>query len=226
MKEGTVFKAFYSIEEALALQELLKNNGLWSRVEQKRVVVDKVIAGTSAEPEHLLLLSPSDFSAAHAIIDNHILANLHEVDPDYYLFSFSNEELQEIIARPDEWNNQDFLLAKYVLRERGVHLSEDDVNQARKNRYYELARPEQESSTWIIAGYFTAVFFCIIGLIFGLTFMNARKLLPDGSRVMAYNEKTRSHGRKITFIAVIMLILLITGIFTRQIRYGGGFNFF
>src|SRR5690349_2135740 len=115
MSSFEVFKSFFLEEEAVALRDLLLNQGIEAKVEKSRDIVDKIIAGDGLDPQIHLKIKNTDFTRSNQIIDEYISQHLATVDPDYYLFDFSDEELLEIIHKPDEWNNQDVMIAKKIL---------------------------------------------------------------------------------------------------------------
>ena len=217
MNDFEVFKSFYSEEEALGLLDILKQNGLDGKFEKRRQVIDKIIVGDGNETGFFIKLRQKDFTKANLVLDEQITRNLSELDPDYYLFTFSNEELNEIIQKPDEWSNQDYVIAKKILRDRGENITDEDIQGIRSARLNELSRPEQEESSWIFLGYLMSVVLPVAGLVMGILFSTSKKVLPDGNKLLIYDSKTRSHGSKMIFISILMLALALFGIFNRRV---------
>ena len=48
------------------------------------------------------------------------------IDDDYYLLSFSDDELIDVVSKSDEWNKFDVSLAKKLLKERGNEITNDE----------------------------------------------------------------------------------------------------
>jgi hypothetical protein len=207
-----IFKSFYSEEEAVQLMTILSEKGVDCKLEKRRQILDKVIVGDGNEPEIYLKVRQSDFVRANQVIDETVANNLSELDRDYYLYSFTKNELLEIIQKPDEWSNQDFIIAKKILADLGQALTEKEINSIKSTRISELSQPEQESSSWIFLGYIFAFFLPLVGLFLGLTFNTTKKMLPDGNKVLVYGSKTRAHGATILVISIIILSLRILGI--------------
>ncbi len=149
-----------------------------------------------------------EFKRVNDILDLEINQNISQIGEDYYLHSFSTEELLEIVEKPDEWGNQNFLIAKNILKDRGITISDTDISQKKFKRLTELAKPEKEGNVFIILGYIFAVFFGFIGIFFGLLIMNSKKTLPDGRKVFIYDMRTRNHGQIILIISLILLALV------------------
>lgn len=201
MTEFEVFKSFYSAEEAQTFQELLTRNGIACKVEKTKIYIDKVIIGDSGDMDVHLKLEPKDFGAANEILDKYIRENISDIDEEYYLYSFSTEELLDILKKPDEWSNQDVIIAKKILEDRGGELPGKQVENLKTERLNQLAQPGKASGEQLILGYLLAVFFCIFGLFYALYLLNSTKILPDGHKVLSYNKETRDHFRVMAIIA-------------------------
>jgi len=206
-----VFHSFYSEEDALAMQKLLSEKGITCKVEKSKQLADKIFIGDAAEPSLHLKMRVPDFTRAHEILDKEIRENISSLESDYYLYDFSNDELMEVIKKPDEWSAQDFVIAQKILADRGNNLSQKEVDTLKSERYRELKAPEKEGVWWIILGYFLAIFFGPAGLFFGIFLTTARKMLPDGNKVMLYEDKIRLHGKVIAAISAAIIILAIFG---------------
>ncbi|MGC4022060.1 MAG: hypothetical protein QM734_09015 [Cyclobacteriaceae bacterium] len=131
------------------------------------------------------------------------------VGKDHYLYEFTDEELFDILSKPDEWNEMDFHLARRILSERGKEIQSETVELLKKQRLKELSKPEESSKAWIYAGYFFAFLGGFLGIFMGISFLTAKKLLPNGQKVPAYSSSVRNHGMKITIIGIIMFIISI-----------------
>ena len=66
------------------------------------------------------------------------------VEPGYYLLSFTDKELLEILSKPDEWGHFDYVLARALLAERGLEIPDETIGQMKQQRLLQLAREESE----------------------------------------------------------------------------------
>ena len=169
--------------------------------------IDPVIGGEGSATPFELKVHPDDFGKVNQILSRSIKINLNDLDKDYYLFSFSDEELKEILYKQDEWSMHDYLLAKEILKERGIIVSEIDLQKLNETRLAELARPEKEGKAWKYAGYFFALFGGLFGVFIGLALWKSKKTLPNGDRVFIYDEGTRKSGKTIFYLAIIVFII-------------------
>ncbi|MEI9912162.1 MAG: hypothetical protein WDO71_22415 [Bacteroidota bacterium] len=76
--------------------------------------------------------------------------NKEEPVGDYYLFSFSDDELMDVLRKPDEWNEFDLYWAKKILHIRGVEIKPEDLEKAKQERLDELKQPWILDKLWII----------------------------------------------------------------------------
>jgi len=209
MNEFVLFQSFFTEDEAAYTIQQFRENGIDYRLDRSKELLDRAFIGENLEKKFFLKIKSSDFTKANQVLDARILQNITALEKDYYLFSFTNEELIEILRKPDEWSRQDFLIARKILDERGEHISEDVINDLKSKRINELGREESEPILSIIAGYILALLVSIVGLFFGLAFLTAKKNIPNGKKVFTYSKSTRKHGRNIVILSAISLFILL-----------------
>ena len=209
MNEFVLFQSFFTEDEAAYTIQQFRENGIDYRLDRSKELLDKAFIGENLEKKFFLKIKSSDFSKANQLLDTHILQNITALENDYYLFSFTNEELIEILSKPDEWSRQDFLIARKILEERGQHIKEELITELKSNRINELSREESEPTLTIVAGYILALLVGIVGLFFGLAFLTAKKNIPNGKKVFTYSRNTRKHGRNIVIISAVSLFILL-----------------
>lgn len=124
---------------------------------QHRMPFDVSFANNALNQEYRLKIKSEDFVSANTALENEAVVGLQEVDPEHYLFDFSNEELMQLIAKRDEWSDFDFLLAKKILEQRNVNLDMGELAHIQEKRLEELSKPEKVSPGWIYAGFLFAL---------------------------------------------------------------------
>jgi hypothetical protein len=222
------FQSFSDIELAKLLSEKLSDNKIEPQLEKAAHILDSNILGTSSSPDFTIKLRSEDFIRAHQSLEEYYKKQIDDIEPDYYLFDFSNDELKEIIAKPDEWNPLDYQLSQKILADRGVFIDSNKIQTLKAERKKELSKPEKPGSIFIIIGYF----FCFTGLVailtiltggeknyfptslllsvfFGHHLINYKKTLPDGQLVYSYGESDRWHGRVIFYSSLFFLFFII-----------------
>ncbi|MBP7555153.1 MAG: hypothetical protein KA821_02735 [Chitinophagaceae bacterium] len=209
------FMNFNDEELTVFVAEKLKENNIEFVVEKSKALLDAGFVDTSIEQRIHIKLKPQDFKKANQVLEDYYKAQLNNIDPDYYLLSFSDEELNDVIARPDEWGHFDYQLALKLLKERGHEIEEDRLAKLKEERIKDLAQPEKAGGWLLFFGYCFIPFGVIVGFLIGRHLFYSKKILPNGQLVFSYRERDRKHGNTIMIIAgtIFLLCLLFLAIF-------------
>lgn len=207
------FKKFNDVELAKEIANHLEQNHIEFLLEDNQKNFDPSFANNTFDPNICIKIRSEDFIKANEVLDEYYRQSLNDVEKDYYLFGFTDEELFEIISKPDEWGPFDYQLAKKILSDRGKNFNSDEVERLKEQRLNELKKPESSTRFWIYFGYFSAVFGGVLGLIIGSSLVYLKKTLPNGQRVNMYGEKDRKNGKRMIVISLIVLIVWLIRVF-------------
>lgn len=205
-----VFRKYPTIQEATELTDVLKENNISFLLED--FTNKSEIVGFSVQNLDLKVIVKArieDFPKIETLVDNTLKVSLDQVDKEHYLFSFTDEELTEIIVKPNDWSNYDYKVAELILNNRGVSVSPKFIESIKKQRYNKLSEKESYSSTWLIIGYISAFLGGLLGFAIGLSLWLMKKRLPNGEKVYIYDDNNRKHGKRITMIGFIMTLVYI-----------------
>ncbi|RQO30219.1 hypothetical protein DBR32_11610 [Taibaiella sp. KBW10] len=193
--------------DAEALAETLAASGIKAFVEESITPFDTAYTGSFYNKEFYLKINNTDFENANKALEN-VIIDKNTINKDYYLFTFTNEQLFDVVCKPDEWNEFDYVLAKQLLSERGEVIDEVQIRNKRAERIRHLAAPEKSQPITILLGYIFSVFGGLIGIILGYMIWSATKTLPDGTKVYSYSPKDRANGKIIFYIGLINVPIL------------------
>lgn len=215
------FRTLGTKSEVDEVIQLLAENGIQAISKKDSGDLDFVIQDEAPSNKHEILINVADFEKAEAILFEKAKQYLNEIPKDYYLYSFSDTELLDVLIQKDEWNEIDVLLSRKILEERNVSIDINQIEAQQKVRQAELSKPQGGQLGWIILGYLMAFLGGFLGLLIGYFIWHAMNKLPNGTKVYSYDEVTRKHG-KIIFIlsAIIFPIALILRIFTEISVWG------
>ncbi len=205
MNSFSTFQRFSSTEAASDLIELLKNNGIEFEVVDNSFAVDLTF-GANTQIEKEVKLKETDFEKVNVLLENIAADNIKDHDNTHYLFDFTEEELIEIIKKPDEWSKEDYLITKKILEKKGIIFSTQQLIELKQERINELAKPESADKLWTMLGYLFSLISGIIGVFIGWHLATFKKTLPNGQKVYNYTEPTRLHGRIIFSIGLVYII--------------------
>lgn len=142
------------------------------------------------------------------------------IPKDYYLLDFTDEELLEILIKPDEWSREDYHVAQIVLSKRGKSIPGSALGKMKVKRLEELKQPDRMNfniAWWInlLLGSATAGLFSAY---MSWTILTLKKTLPNGDKVYSYDLKTRKSAERMfwislffTLVWVVVIALVITG---------------
>jgi len=207
--EFLTFKKYNEKESAEALTNLLLRHGVAFELTQDQENLD-VLYGTQPSAQfYYVKIKSDDFPKANALLLDIGNTELETVDKTHYLFEFTDDELFDILSKPDEWNALDYQLAKKILTERGREVNDEIIDSLKKQRITELAKPDESNRVWIFIGYLSALFGGLFGIIVGWLLFTYKRTLPDGQRVHEYAEKDRRHGRRIFYLGIIVFYISV-----------------
>ncbi len=192
------YRCFNDPALAKELIAILEANSIPFQQEDSTSTFDLTFSNNALTQEYIIKLKSADFDKANEVLKLLAEKELHEIDKDHYLFSFTDNELIDIVKKPDEWNSLDYQLAHKLLKDKGIDVNPEKMKQ---ERIEELSKPDVSQKSWIIIGYVFLLIVPIISLLIGY-FLNQKKTLPNGEKVFTYSDCDRKHGR----------ILLITGV--------------
>lgn len=208
MSDFLIFRRFESLDEAIAVQKIFNKKNIPSVLDEDKPVLNNAIMGQQLDILPYSVKIPAEhFTEADKVLRQSIDTSDIDAEQDYYLMSFSDDELLEVIEKKDEWGSYDYTLALQLLKERNITLSQDDIELLQAKRMTNLATPESGTSWWIVAGYLSATLGGLMGIGIGLYMITAKKTLPDGTRLHTYNSKTRRHGSFIFALGLVAFVI-------------------
>ena len=233
MEKLLIYQTFNNKEAAYRTAALLENNGIIVFIEELTPLLDSNFIGTNPNDPFALKIPGKDFTKADDIIRNNTIINLDEVDKDYLLLSFSNEELIAVMADADEWGIYNTKLAEALLKERNISIPENKIKDARQQKAINRAKPESISIFLIFIGYVSAIMgtaiiirnatpfiviflpgFFAIGT--GSLLIASKKTMRDGSQTPYFTSSSRLHGTIMIGLSCIIFIIRILQIMSNE----------
>ncbi|WP_394772469.1 hypothetical protein [Mucilaginibacter sp.] len=202
--EFITYKKFNDVVLANELAELLDANDVKYFLEEEAPSFDPSFSYAHTK-EYTVKVMPGDFEQVNELVKENAEENIREVESDYYLLSFTNQELMDVITKADEWNAFDVQLARKLLAERGNAISDDEIEVIEEKRIEELKVNEPSQAGWIVVGYVFAVVGGILGFFIGWHLWTYKKTLPNGEMIYAYSESNKRQGKIIFYLSFVGL---------------------
>ncbi|MFZ4798940.1 MAG: hypothetical protein ACOYMA_15675 [Bacteroidia bacterium] len=200
------YQKFNDLQSANALCVLLQENNIAYLLENESKSFDPTFVTSELNQEYKVKIKEIDFDLADSLNLQISMDLLNNIPDDYYLYNFTNDELIDIIAKRDEWNQVDFLLAKKILNEKGIVVDESYLEKLYQQRIAELSKPIESKEYWIFIGYIIALLGGVLSVIIGWHLLTYKKRLPNGNYVAGYCNKDRDHGFYLMIIGTIFFI--------------------
>ncbi|NIG53488.1 hypothetical protein [Chitinophaga sp. Cy-1792] len=213
------FRRFNTAQEAAEIVEILQSHNIPVAYEEEVLLMDSIYLGQNFDRRHLVKIPAEDFTAANKLITDLIQVSLDDVDPDYYLLSFSVDELKEIIEKKDEWGEYDYVLAKQLLEKKGITYTPEQIKEVSAVRKEELSQPKQLPAGLLLLGFLAPLFWFtfmpfstvlgFLGFIIGGSAWMTRRTLPDGTRQYAFTQASRNNGKWMIIVGIAGFLLYI-----------------
>jgi hypothetical protein len=204
-KDGfAMFKIFLHMDDAAELTSLLEKHAIEYRLIDNAYAVDITIIGKNEQRNIQVMAKADDFSKINDLLEKEADQLITALSADHYLYSFTEEELREVIIKRDEWSTLDYRLAKKILLGKGIEIDEAKAN---RDRIEELSQPVGGHWIQISLGYICAVAGGLIGILIGWFLWKSTKTLPNGEKIFMYAETQRSHGKIIFMVSAVTLPL-------------------
>lgn len=201
------FEKFSDQYEAKQFSKLIEAENIEYQLEDNSLSFDPTFANNNYGKEYCIKIKKDDFERVNKILEANSEKEINELDKDYYLLSFSDEELIDVISKSDEWNKFDVALAKNILKERGNEITPQEIEGIKNQRIVELSKPEVSQKGHIILGYIGAFLGGFLGVFYGWYLLTHKKTLPNGNRIYVFSENDRKHGNRIFIIGIIFSVI-------------------
>ncbi len=209
------YRIFQQQTELQHLTDLLSSNHIEFLTDDNTLTVSPYDREREHEQQFHLKLRKADFSKADELMRTLALADIEQLPADYYLYHFSDEELIEILTKPDEWSVLDYELALKILAAHGHTYDRESLENLKKNRLEFHRKPERSQAGILAAGYLFALAGGLLGMIIGYMIYTHRKTLPNGDRIFAYQEKDRVHAKRLIALGFAIWVTYVIIYLTR-----------
>ncbi len=199
-------------EEAIASEiiSILKKNNIQFKVEDTRKNFDASFSLSEVNKPILIFLNPMDFEKANKFIDHEMIIDEDKINKNHFLYSFSNEELLNVVKNPNEWHPFDLKLAKKILNKKNISVNEEEILINQKKKELENNQPEKSDLMTILLGYVFSLLGGLFGIGIAIFLITNKKTLTTGKKIHTYTKSDRDHGYKMLILSIIMLIFYFT----------------
>lgn len=215
------YRTFNDKAIATQLCETLSNNQIPFEWESTEGFFDASFANNDILNLYYVKIRPEDFAKVDQLLMNSVVEDKQEPVGDYYLFSFSNDELLEVVYKPYEWNEFDLYWARKILAARGVEIKAEHIEEAKKEELKKIKKPWELGKAWVFcalaAGVFSLfilhVFWSLAVFFVGLYIAFGKRTTPDGERIYAFSENDRFYGKLCMVVGAVLSLYILSRYF-------------
>ncbi|MFD0766368.1 hypothetical protein ACFQZI_16015 [Mucilaginibacter lutimaris] len=125
MEHFITYKKFNDIALAQELADVLNRHEIPYEINEESTLFNPTFYADETAKDYAVKINANDFIKVNEILKVEESKSIDTAEVDHYLYDFTNEELLDLISKPDEWSQYDNLLAVKILKERGVNVTEN-----------------------------------------------------------------------------------------------------
>ena len=166
MENFIEYQRFPTIESAVELIDILEENDISYRINDSLGSFD--IAASSMSPfdkQVVVFIEEDNFEEVNLLFINDNSPKEDNADNDHYLYTFSDEDIIEVIANPEDWAELEVTLAKQIANQRDLKITAAAIKSARKEKMEEQFKVIQETQATVSAGYSWFLWIGILSII-------------------------------------------------------------
>ncbi|MFM2213038.1 MAG: hypothetical protein RL427_301 [Bacteroidota bacterium] len=206
------FKTYTSLTDAITTEgitAILTKYEIPYKVEDTSKNFDASFSLNTAGKSFIIYLQQPDFEKANAVIETDLTLDKSGIPQDHFLYSFSEDELIDLLKNPEEWHPLDVKLAHEILIDRGVRIPSDAIEKSKKEKALENSKPEKSDATTLWIGYLFSFMGGLLGLAIALFLIFSKKTLPDGQKTYTYIPSDRKHGYNMLSLSLFKVVVLL-----------------
>jgi len=157
MTKFITYQTFSDLNEASDLIELLNANQIPFEIDDSALHFDVVPQNINPMDNGVMIkIKPMDKER----VDNFFITDIEkESFGNHYLFSFSDNDIIDIIVNPEEWPEEEIALAKKISKQRDLKPTAEQVKKIRKNTGKATEQIKKENSVSGGAAWFSIISF-------------------------------------------------------------------
>lgn len=209
MADFKTFMSFTEMNRVTEITEILKKSVIPFRLQDTSKDFDVTFSNDASKNSFLIMLDQNDFDKASAVLEEKIEFDINEIDGQHPLFSFSANELKDVVKNYDEWHPFDIRLAKHLLEKQNIHLSDDEIKEHKLQKEIKEEQPEKPALLTLFMGYAFCLGGGLAGIGIALFMLTGKKTLSNGSKKYIYSKSDRKHGFYMLLLGAICFSFLI-----------------
>ena len=144
MRDFVNYQTFSNLEEASDLIDLLNANNIPFEVDDSSLRYDVSNANSNPMGKGLIIkISATDVEKT----DKLNLKVETESPDDHFLYTFSDNDIADVIVNPEDWTEEEIAIANKILKQRNINLSAELIKSLRKDKIIENRKETVDEQT-------------------------------------------------------------------------------
>ena len=149
MEEFIEYQRFSSLEEAAVLLDLLDVNQIPFKIDDSATRFDMTATSTNPLDSGIVIQVRE--------IDKDKVDKLNQCSPetpenDHYMYSLSDNDIIDAVVNPDDWTNEEHILAKEIFKQRNLKPTAEIIKSSRKKKIETEKKEQLEQKRLILGG--------------------------------------------------------------------------
>jgi len=171
------FQRYQDLSSATELIDILDENEIPYQVDDSSAHFDLTASSISPLDQHVIIkIREEDFEKVNGLFTTDKKQPINNSSDDHYLYSFSDNDIIDVIVNPEEWTDFEVTLAKQISKQRGLKPTAEFVKSTRKEKIEEEKKEAIMTKTSISMGYAWFLWIAILSIINTIDFTYHKRL--------------------------------------------------
>lgn len=193
--------------EAARAGEILEQHGIPCIIQHEHETFNPAFTLKSSFNSIHLLVACTMAQRAREILGSNDSSHDQEPATEAFLADFSDEELLEVVAKSDEWNEETVRTAERMLRKRGIEITDVEKVEMEYRRIIEIRKPQTGDPVWMAIAFLSILAGGIFGILIGMGYRYLKDRDPNGRRFYIYDDHTRWWGGLFMIAGIVSFVL-------------------
>ncbi|WP_306643080.1 hypothetical protein [Sanyastnella coralliicola] len=208
-----LIRIYQNREQATELAKQLIDDGVNAYVADNSGAVDLTFSNSKINEEFQVLVDGHQYVDAMNFLVERAEKELHHIPEDHYLYSFTDEEIMDVLRDFDEWNEVDIALSSKIAKDRNLPITSMVIDDKKDS-----VEPNDQIGIIVIA-YILLLIAPIVSAIIGWILAYYKKQDKQGSLYYVYSERAQKQGKIVMWLGIIFLALFVLAIVFRDVAY-------
>jgi hypothetical protein len=171
------FQRFPDFNAASELIDILEANQIPYQVDDSATRFDIASASTNPmENQIIVRIRETHFETVNNLFEKKTSQTDENNDVDHYLYTFSDNDIIDVIANPEEWTETEVKIANEIFKQRGLKPTAELIKSVRKEKIQEQNKKVTETRNRFVLGYSWFLWIAILSIINSIDFAFHNKM--------------------------------------------------